>query len=521
MIKKTFLFLLVFTLLFSLSSTTAYADMNRNDMRAVWVSTIFNLDYPSIKNNEMAQKQEFIAMLDKLQASGINTVMVQVRPKADAFYSSSINPWSESLTGTQGQNPGYDPMAFMIKETHKRGMSFHAWLNPYRVTNNSTDLNDLSKDHPARLHPEWVMAYKGALYYNPELPEVKKHVVDTVKEIVQNYQVDGIHFDDYFYPSNYPLPEGETRDGIVADQRRNNVNEMVALVYKSIKEINPEVLFGISPMGIWKNQTSDPSGSMTKGSEAYYSVFSDCRAWIKAETVDYLVPQIYWEIGYEIADYETLVKWWSNEVKNSSVTLYVGQAAYRDAVASQMNLQLDVNQKYSNVKGSVFFRASDILSGRQGIDDKLQAFYALKKMTGLPSSHRIVVDGTPRFFDAYNINGSNYYKLRDLAFTLSGTSKQFNTSWNPMTETINLETRTPYLSAGGEMIPGDGMQKEASMTTATLTLNGELSYAGAYNILGNNYYKLRDLGRLLDFSVEWDQDTATVTVNSNVGYTEY
>src|SRR5665648_456669 len=176
--NKLIVFALVAVLILSTQGQIAYADINRNDMRAVWIATILNLDYPSVKNNEYAQKKEFITMLNKLQAVGINTVMVQVRPKADAFYKSSINPWSESLTGTQGKDPGYDPMAFMISETHKRGMSFHAWLNPFRVTNNTTDINTLSAIHPARQHPEWLFEYNGALYYNPELSGVKQHVVD-------------------------------------------------------------------------------------------------------------------------------------------------------------------------------------------------------------------------------------------------------------------------------------------------------------------------------------------------------
>lgn len=518
--KKLVAFAVVLALVLSTQSQIAYADINRADMRAVWVSTIFNLDYPSVKSNEKAQKQEFVTMLDKLQSVGINTVMVQVRPKADAFYDSEINPWSESLTGIQGKDPGYDPMAFMISETHKRGMSFHAWLNPYRVTTGTTDISTLSDDNPAKQHPEWLIEYKGALYYNPESSGVKQHVVDTVKEIVKNYKVDGIHFDDYFYPSNYPLPEGESRDGAVADARRENVSEMVKLVNRSIKELNPNVLFGISPMGIWKNKTSDATGSATKGSEAYYSVYSDCREWIKAGTIDYIVPQIYWEIGYEIADYETLVKWWSNEVRNSNVTLYIGQAAYRDGVAKQMDQQLLINQKYSNVKGSVYFRAKDITANRSGVGDKLKAFYSLKKVTAFASTHKVMINGQLQAFEAYNINGSNYYKLRDIGARLSGSKAQFNTAWDPLLEAINLETNTPYAMIGGELAIGDGSSKEATMTTATLTIDRELTFAGAYNIHGNNYYKLRDLGRLIDFSVVWDPALETITINPTDEYTE-
>ena len=513
--KKLTSVIIIFALLIGLSPTPVHGDVHRNSMQAVWISTVLNLDYPSVKNNPSAQKKEFINMLDKLQAIGINTVMVQVRPKGDAFYESSINPWSESLTGVQGKYPGYDPMAFMIEETHRRGMSFHAWLNPYRVDMNNTDLSKLSEDHPARLHPNWVISHGGSLYYDPESEEVKKHIVDTVKEIVNNYDVDGIHFDDYFYPSNYPLPEGEGRDGQIADLRRDNVNDMVKLVHDTIKSIAATVLFGISPAGIWKNKKSDPTGSATNGSEAYYSVFSDCRQWIQSETIDYIVPQIYWEIGYAIADYETLVKWWSNEVRYSTVTLYIGQAAYRDKVAGQMDAQLQINSRYSNVKGSVYFRAADLLANRSGVADKIKAFNALKIADGIPSAHKVVINGKSQAFDAYNINGSNYFKLRDMAFALSGTAKQFDTVWDPLLEVINLDPGSPYVEVGGELLPGDGKVKPATMTTATLTLDGTLVFSAAYNINGNNYYKLRDLARLMDFYVGWDPELEIITIDTS------
>lgn len=503
---------LLLVMLITLAPPQATAEVHENDMRGVWISTIFNLDYPGAKNNESAQKEEYINMLDRLQASGINTVMVQVRPKADALYPSAINPWSESLTGIQGQDPGYDPLAFMIDETHRRGMSFHAWLNPYRVTTGTTDLNTLADNHPARLHPEWLITHNGALYYNPESEGVRQHVIDTVAEIVTHYDVDGIHFDDYFYPSNYPLPPGETRDGPVASARRDTVNDMVAQVYRTIKGIDSSVLFGISPMGIWKNKKSDPTGSVTTGSEAYYSVFSDCRQWIKAGTIDYIVPQIYWEIGFAAADYETLVKWWSKETLGSSVTLYIGQAAYRDGVASQMEQQLTINQQYSNVKGSVYFRAKDILNNREGIATQMKAFYSQKQAEALPSTHRVRMNGEILPLQAYNIHGANYFKLRDLAFVLSGTSARFNTQWDPVTETIHIQTGTPYVPVGGELASGSAATGKATMTTATLTLDGSLSYAGAFNILGNNYYKLRDIGSLTGFTVDWDPVASLITI---------
>ncbi len=362
-----------------ISALPLQAASYENDMKGIWISTVYNLDYPSTKNNITAQQNEFIEKLNVLQEVGINTVFVQVRPKADALYASTINPWSDVLTGEQGKNPGYDPMAFMIEETHKRGMEFHAWLNPYRVTTTGTDLAALSSNHPARLNPSWVFSYNNALYYNPELEAVKQHIVDTVNEIATYYNVDGIHFDDYFYPSAYPLPSGESKDGAVANARREAVNDMVRRVSQAIKAVNSKysksIKFGISPPGIWKNSTSDPTGSNTSGRESYYAVFADCRTWIQNEWIDYIAPQIYWQIGHSKADYETLVKWWSNEVSGTKVKLYIGQGIYTDAVAKEIDKQLEVNQKYSAVNGSIYFSLRDLLNNRQLSKDKITSFY--------------------------------------------------------------------------------------------------------------------------------------------------
>lgn len=375
---KKVLSLLLAVAIFSTMSVYAVTDNNTNvslqDIRAVWITTVFNTDFPSVKGNITAQKNEFINKLNMLQAVGINTVVVQVRPKADALYKSSINPWSDVLTGTQGKDPGYDPMAFMIAETHKRGMKFHAWLNPYRVTTSGTNLNALSKNHPARLHPDWVMKYNNALCYKPYLQAVKNHIVATVKEIVSKYNVDGIDFDDYFYPSNYPLPKGEKKDGKVANSRRQDVNDMVAKVNSIIKTTKKNVSFGISPVGIWKNNSSDITGSNTRGNESYYAVFADTRTWIKNKLIDYVVPQIYWETGNKAADYETLVKWWSNEVRGTNVKLYIGQGIYRASVAKQIDVQLKINQKYPEVKGSFYYGTGNLLSDVAGCKEKIEAF---------------------------------------------------------------------------------------------------------------------------------------------------
>lgn len=361
-----------------LSMTTPFNKVNaqEKDMRAAWISTVHNIDFPKTKNNVTAQKNEFTSMLDKLQDMGMNTVVVQVRPKGDALYKSKINPWSDVLTGTQGKDPGYDPLEFMVAEAHKRGMELHAWLNPYRVTTSGTSVNNLATNHPARKNPSMVFEYNGALYYDPASNVVQQHIADTVKEIVQNYKVDAIHFDDYFYPDKYPLPVGEDRDGKVANQRRQNVNDMVSLVSKTIKQVNSKVKFGISPVGIWKNNYPDKTGSNTKGNESYYAVYADTRTWIRNGWIDYVVPQIYWEIGHSAADYKTLVEWWSNEVKGTNVDLYIGQGVYKNEVAKEITTQLTLNKKYPEIKGSMFFTTRDLVSNLEGSASAIKKFYA-------------------------------------------------------------------------------------------------------------------------------------------------
>lgn len=378
---KRIIQILVLCFLVSIGSPTGViqATVGQSEMRAVWISTVFNLDYPSTKNNKIAQQEEFIQKLNQLQEMGVNTVIVQVRPKADALYESEINPWSDVLTGVQGENPGYDPMAFMIEEVHKRGMAFHAWLNPYRVTTSGTELTALSSNHPARLNPSWTMAYEGKLYYNPEIEGVKQHIVDTVEEIIIKYNVDGIHFDDYFYPSSYPLPVGETREGITAQLRRQAINEMIERVSLTIQSVNhtynKSTVFGISPPGIWKNSSSDSTGSNTSGNEAYYSIYADSRTWIQKEWIDYIVPQIYWRTGHEKADYETLVRWWSDEVKDTRVKLYIGQGIYNGEVAKEIGEQLKINKKYPQVKGSSFYSLRTLLNNEENCAQQIKDFY--------------------------------------------------------------------------------------------------------------------------------------------------
>ena len=400
--KKITSLVLSFCMIFILGiNKKSYA--NSTDMQAAWITTVYNADWPSVKNNPTKQKEEMIKILDTLKDTGIDTVMFQARTEGDALYKSKINPWSKVLTGIQGKDPGYDPLEFVIEEAHKRGMKIHVWLNPYRGTTSGTDINSLSTNHQLRKNPSWKLEHDGRLYFNPELPEVKQYIVDTVAEIVSNYNIDGIHFDDYFYPSKYPLTNGD-RDGVEANTRRNHITEMIKQVKAKIKSIKPYIEFGVSPSGIWKNKSSDALGSNTKGNESYYSDFADTRMWVKNNLVDYIVPQLYWEAGNTYSDYETLVKLWSDVAKGTNVDLYIGQGIYKDVVANQIDTQLAINKKYSSVKGSIYYTTEDIMSNIGDCRNKIKKFLIENKIPQDIKGHW-AYDSIKQFIEKGYING--------------------------------------------------------------------------------------------------------------------
>ena len=439
--KKFKILILSLVMIFSVFRLDSFATYK--EMRAAWISTVYNMDWPKTKNNISKQKQEYIEMLDKLKGIGINTVVFQVRPKSDALYNSSINPWSDVLTGTQGKNPGYDPLAFAIGEAHKRGMELHAWFNPYRVTTSGTDINKLASNNQARLHQDWLLEYNSgsnkALMYNPGLPEVRKHIVDTVSEVVRNYNVDGIHFDDYFYRDGMDDDDTYKKYGNglnKGDWRRENVNTLLREVKSAIKSIKPNVEFGVSPSGIWKNKSSDPTGSDTRGFEHYSKSYADSRTWIREGLIDYIVPQIYWTIGYSAADYSKLVSWWSNEVKGYNVDLYIGQGVYRQGgsdslnIASEIKQQINLNRKYSEVKGSMYFSTRDILK-----NEKLQN--DIKDLYTKPSTQVKSLQGNRRFETAVAISKEGWNSNADTVIIASAYSVVDGVSATPLASIKN------------------------------------------------------------------------------------
>lgn len=353
--------------------------------RAAWIATVVNVDWPSKPGlTSEIQQQEFLHLLEELQRMHMNAVVVQVKPTADAFYPSEYGPWSQYLTGVQGQNPGYDPLAFMLEETHKRNMEFHAWCNPYRVSMQS-DPAKLSQNHPARLHPDWLISYGGKLYYNPGIPATRTFILDSMMEIVRGYDIDAVHMDDYFYP--YPVAGQDFPDEATyrqygaehfpqkADWRRDNVNQLMRDLAHSIKSAKSHVKLGVSPFGVWRNRATDPGGSdTTAGVQNYDDLYADTRTWIRNNWLDYIAPQIYWNIGFAPAAYEKLTAWWSREVAGYNVQLYVGQAAYKIPAwgnSEEMPNQLKLNQQDSAVKGSIFFSVKDLLKNPLGFKDRL------------------------------------------------------------------------------------------------------------------------------------------------------
>ena len=363
------------------------------EMRGVWVSSVYNLDYPSSPTTDSDKlKAEADEILDNCVKWGLNAVFLQVRPSGDALYKSDLFPWSKYLTGSVGTAPqdGFDPLEYWVEAAHKRGLELHAWINPYRITRSKdTEWNSLPSTHPAKMNPDWVVKYSdGNYYFNPGIPEVRDLVTRGAVEIVQNYDVDGLHMDDYFYPGT-DFNDAATYQKYgssfsnIADFRRDSVNQLVAQLDTAVHNIDPDIQFGISPSGIWANKSTDPRGSNTNGSEHYVSSYADSLYWIENGLVDYIIPQIYWEIGHKLADFVTLADWWNDAVAGSDVHLYIGMGAYRCAdnptgvwmTTDPLFDSLAYLENKDNVGGCVFFRYGSI-PAVSGMADRLTSWYS-------------------------------------------------------------------------------------------------------------------------------------------------
>lgn len=411
--KLSVVILLLCTLIVSVSAKDC-----KREMRAAWIATVANIDWPSAEavGHSDLQQQEMLQLLDSLQRLHFNTVIFQIRPTADAFYRSDMEPLSSWLTGRQGaeNDVPYDPLQFVTNEAHKRCIDVHVWLNPYRMTHTFT-VDDLDSLHIYRQHPEWFWQYGDKWYFDPGLDETRRWLNNVVGDIVSRYDIDAIHFDDYFYPykiraqskerrqvspwEDFPddstfvkYPRGfENKDA----WRRNNVDLVIAELQQTIKQIKPWVEFGISPFGVWRNQSTDPErGSKTQaGVQNYDDLYADILLWLENGWIDYVVPQLYWEIGKRVADYEILVHWWAEHSygRNLYIGHYVSQLENKRAAApwqvpNEICRQLALNEEVPEVDGSVMYSCKPLLRNPQGICDSLSAHYY--RYPALPTANR-------------------------------------------------------------------------------------------------------------------------------------
>lgn len=427
-ISKFLIFLFALSSALSVFSASAASEApEKEELRGVWVATVANIDYPSKPTADSAVlKSEAIKILDDAEAMGLNAIFLQVRPASDALYKSKLFPWSKYLTGRQGLAPdnAFDPLEFWVVEAHKRGMELHAWINPYRITKKTPkepkhDIASLDPSNPARLKPEWVVKHTdGNLYYNPGIPEVRKLVINGALEIIENYDIDGIHLDDYFYPGKdfndkAAYAKYGTAYGNIDDWRRDNVNKLISELSKAVKSAGEAVSFGVSPFGIWANKSANTLGSDTRGMQSYYDQYADTRKWVKEGLLDYIAPQLYWYIGYEIADYSRLLSWWADVTKGTGVDLYIGQAAYKTGDTdpkspwygiAEMEKQLQLNSENKEVKGSIFF-SNRSLCNNPALSEAIKSVY--KKKSSIPVSVSRPAEDIQTTLKNYYLNGSS------------------------------------------------------------------------------------------------------------------
>lgn len=384
--KKYFLVILLINVVGFIATA-----QTRPEFRGVWVATVDNIDWPSRGNYYSdSQKTEFIKLLDMHQRNGMNAMIVQIRPATDAFYPSQYEPWSEFLTGKQGQPPVpyYDPLEFMITETHKRGMEFHAWMNPYRAVFN-IGKSSIAASHITKIHPEWFLTYGDKKYFDPGNKDAQQYVTNVVGDVVRRYAVDAVHFDDYFYPyriagKEFPDNTNYLRYGNGMDKedwRRSNVDSIILMLSTVIKKENPKCQFGISPFGVWRNDDKDPvNGSKTKAGQTNYDdLYADILLWLKNSWIDYVAPQLYWEFGHKAAPYEILLDWWSKHTYGKNC--YIGLGIYRAGSNSawkditQLPRQIEALRNTPNIQGMIFFSSKSFNNNPNGWSDSLRLDY--------------------------------------------------------------------------------------------------------------------------------------------------
>lgn len=390
-----------------------FSQAPKREFRGVWIATVKNIDWPSDPRAfSEEQKSELRDIIEYHHQNGMNAIIFQIRPAADAFYESRFEPWSQWLTGKQGisPHPKYDPLAFAIEEAHARGMALHAWINPYRAAIDWDSTSMLAPNHISRIRPDWFLKYGKNLYFDPGNPEARRYVTEVVMDVVNRYDIDAIHFDDYFYP--YQI-QGEVFPDYLTfqtygknfnnidDWRRNNVSEFIHMLRDSMLIYKPEVLFGISPFGVWRNQSVDPEGSATRaGQTSYDHLYADILLWLEKGWIDYVAPQLYWSIGYSPAAFDVLIQWWNERSFGRHV--YIGHGIYKVGdnqdqnwfQPSQIPKQIRLTRTMNNVGGSIYFSSRQFEKNALGVTDSLNHHYY--KYPALLPDIRWVDDEAPK-----------------------------------------------------------------------------------------------------------------------------
>lgn len=376
---------------------TLYEFDIEDEMRGIWIATVNNINFPSKQGlSAESLKKELDEIVDFSSQNGFNAILFQVRPCADALYKSDIFPASRFVSGVAGEEAdgGFDCLAYIVKAAHAHGIAVHAWVNPLRVTSGNaaypqTEISALCVSSPAAKNPEWVHAYAdGKLYFDAGIPEVRSLVADGVREICENYDVDGIIFDDYFYP--YPQGNAEFDDAATFDEygdgyedigdfRRDSINKLVKQSYDAVKSVSEEIMFGVSPFGIWKNGDGENGGSATRGLSAYDEIYCDALAWAEGGYVDYLAPQLYWTFETSAAPYGTLAEWWSRALDGTGVDLYINHGVYRydegGMDSGELTEQVEYARSLYSYRGSLYYGYAALESDAGGVCTEAAALF--------------------------------------------------------------------------------------------------------------------------------------------------
>lgn len=387
----------------------------KSEFRGAWLHTVFQEQY--LKNSSEQNKTYICSLLDKLKEAGINAVIFQVRPQADAFYVSQYEPWSIFLTSEgKAPVPFWDPLKYIIEQAHIRGMELHAWLNPYRVTSSA---KQIPKNSVYTRYPERFVKYGGKIYFDPGLPENRDFIANVVADIVEHYDIDAIHMDDYFYPypvKNIPFPDdksyklyGKGMDR--NDWRRENVNLLIEKLSQTIKDIKPWVRFGVSPFGIWRNKKSDERGSETDGLENYDSLYADVLLWTEKGWLDYLMPQLYWNIEHPVASYKTLAHWWNQYShgrhmiigQDIAVTFKAPDPTGESDDQSQLKAKINMSRELKNISGNCWWPGYSLVNNHCGVSDSLAVKHYINP--ALPPSYTWISKKCPESITQITLDG--------------------------------------------------------------------------------------------------------------------